>query len=125
MIDETNEEEDLFFFEDEEGEANESLTGDENWGAMWNTLLEWTEHGQHLRDVLHDKVPNVLLEYGGNDDDKKMQYIADNLNPDCPNKFLVEDISKIVNQWVMGDLSAEEAVGILQDEIFPDYFDGC
>lgn len=124
MIDETDDEK-LIFFEDEEGQANESLTGDENWSAMWDQLLQWTDHGQHLRDVLHDKVPNVLLEYGGNDDEKKMQYIADNLDRDCPNKFLIEDISKVVDQWVLGDLSAEESVTILQDDIFPDYFDGC
>ncbi len=126
MIDETNNEEEKFvFFEDEDGEANECLTGEEDWDSMWDILHRWTEHGQHLRDVLHDRVPNVLLEYGGNDDDKKMQYIADNLDLECPNRFFIEDVSKVVDDWVLGNLTASEAVITLQDDIFPDYFDGC
>lgn len=125
MIDEIDNEEQFIFFEDEDGQANESLTGDEDWSEMWDVLLSWTDHGQHLRDVLHDRVPNVLLEYGGNSDDKKMQYIADNLNLQCPNKFFVEAISKVLDDWMLGGMSAEEAVITLQDVVFPDFFDGC
>lgn len=126
MIDETNNEEEKFvFFEDEDGQANESLTGEEDWNGMWNTLLKWTDHGQHLRDVLHDRVPNVLLEYGGNSDDKKMQYIADNLDIQCPNRYFVTAVSEVVDDWVLANITAEEAVTTLRDEVFPDFFDGC
>ena len=119
-------EEDFPFFEDDLDErANESLTGDENWNALWDTHLTVNMFGERMYDILLDKAPESLLEYVGDDAEKKMQYVADNLDLELPNQYLITDMADIVDLWAGNRISAEEAVHKLLYDTLPDYFEGC
>ncbi len=113
-------------FEDdkEAGDPNESIDGSEDWEAMWNQHLKTKHYGEALWDVALLKQRNLLLEYVGDDDEKVMQYIADNLDLDIPNQFMINDLSEVVDQWVQKKFTAAEARSELL-RIFSDYLDGC
>jgi hypothetical protein len=121
-----NNNDDFPFFEDDLDEkANEFLTGDENWDALWDIHLSVDTFGQRMYDILLDKAPESLLEYVGEDSEKKMQYIADNLDLELPNQFLITDMADVVDLWAGNKITADEAVYKLLYEVLPDYFEGC
>ena len=90
----------------------------------WNQHLKTKHYGDALWDVALLKQRNLLLEYVGDDDEKVMQYIADNLDLDIPNQFMINDLSEVVDQWVQKKFTAAEARSELL-RIFSDYLDGC
>lgn len=121
-----NDEQDFLFFEDDlDQRANEMLTGDENWNTLWDTHLAVNMFGERMYNILQDKEPESLLEYVGEDAEKKMQYVADNLDLELPNRFLISDIADVVDLWAGNKLTADEAVYKLLYEVLPDYFEGC
>ena len=111
-------------FEDDEETYSGTLDGSENWEAMWEQHLRAKHYGEALWDVALLNQRNLLLEYVGDDDEKVMQFIADNLDLDIPNEFLVKDLSDVVDQWAQKELTAAEARSELL-RIFSDYLDGC
>jgi hypothetical protein len=113
----------LGFEDDKEVDPN-CIDGSENWDAMWENQLKVKHYGQALWDVALLTKRNLLLEYVGDDDEKVMQYIADNLDLDIPNEFMIKDLSEIVDLWVEKKISAAEARSELL-RIFKDYLDGC
>ena len=111
-------------FEDDDEGANDCLDGTENWDAMWEQHLRVRHFGEAMWDVALLKQRNLLLEYVGDDDEKVMQYVADNLDLDIPNKFMIDALADVVDQWAQKKLPASEARSNILS-IFQDYLDGC
>lgn len=114
----------LGFEDDEEAGANDCLDGTENWEVMWDQHLKIKHYGEQLWDVALLNQRNLLLEYVGDDDEKVMQYIADNLDLDIPNEYMIKDLADVVDKWAEEKLDASEARSELLS-IFRDYLDGC
>ena len=114
---------DPFGFESDSN-LDETIDGSENWDTMWNNIQQGNDYAWKLYNAALLNTPNVLLEYTGNEDDKVMQYVADNLDLDCPNSFLIKELSEVVDNWAARRLTSADAREKLI-EIFFNYLEGC
>jgi len=111
--------------DDYDKKVDECLTGDEDWDAMWDIILAVNTFGERIFNVLLDQAPESLLEYIGEDAERKMRYIADNLDLELPNQYLISDMADVVDLWSGNKITAEEAVDKLLNDVLPNYIGGC
>jgi len=108
----------------EEDDIKDNFDGTEDWDRMWNQTIEWSGHGNRIRTIAFLEDRNALLEYQGDDDEKVMQWISDNLDLDCPNQFMIAELAEIVDDWVLKRIKAQEARQLILTAL-EGYIGGC
>ena len=107
-----------------ENPTEEDDDGTRDWDRYRDQAVMWVGHGNRIRDIATLQERNALLEYVGDDQEKVMQWIGDNLDADCPNQYMIGDIGLIVDDWAMKKIKAKVAVENILI-VLDDYIGGC
>jgi len=98
--------------------------GTRDWDRYRDQAIMWMGHGTRIQSIALLQDRNALLEYVGNDEEKVMQWIGDNLDADCPNQSMIGDVGLIVDDWAMKKVGAKAAVEKILTTL-DDYIGGC
>jgi len=107
-----------------ENPTEEDDDGTRDWDRYRDLAVMWMGHGSRIQDIASLQDRNALLEYVGDDEEKVMQWIGDNLDGDCPNQYMIGDIGLIVDDWAMKKIKAKDAVESILT-VLDDYIGGC
>lgn len=102
----------------------DSSNGTENWDRFRDQAVLWMGHGKRIETIALLQDRNALLEYVGDDNEKVMQWIGDNLDTNCPNQYMIGDIAIIVDDWVLRKIKADVAVNEVLSTL-ESYIGGC
>ena len=107
-----------------ENPTEEDDDGTRDWDRYRDQAVMWVGHANRIQDIATLQDRNALLEYVGDDHEKVMQWIGDNLDADCPNQYMIGDIGLIVDDWAMKKIKAKVAVENILI-VLDDYIGGC
>jgi hypothetical protein len=98
--------------------------GTQDWDRYRDLAITWMGHGSRIQAIALLQDRNALLEYVGDDEEKVMQWIGDNLDADCPNEYMIGDLGLIVDDWAMKKIKAKDAVEKILTTL-DNYIGGC
>jgi hypothetical protein len=108
----------------EDSISSDIYDGTEDLDRMRDQAVNWLGHGNRIRAIAALQDRNALLEYVGDEDEKAMQWIAENLDLDCPNQYMISDLAQIVDSWGLKKITANNARHAILTTLV-DYIGGC
>ena len=112
---------DILGFEDEH---IDKLDGTEDWERMADSAVDWISYGVRIRSIASLEDEDAIAKYKGSDSEKIMSWIAEHLDLNSPNQFMVSELADIVDGWVMRTTKADEAVAAILTSL-DGYIGGC